>query len=291
MKITKGSIYSSVEKITPPIIFTSIKGSKLYKKVVGSMKNNSLNTSAQTITVKSGDLAGFTLKLDPSGSWQQEMLAGTYDKELFSYLKEKDLSGKVIYDIGAHICYHSLIFSTYIGKTGQVFAFEPNPTNFKRAKEIIKLNPEIQNIQVLDLALSDSSGTTSFLSTENIELGTSSGGFINDASTLWDRSDYLEKTGFTASEVKIETIDKLVNQKNIAPPDVMKIDVEGAEQLTLAGARETINKYHPVIIIEFHSIFSTYASMEILALNNYSTKLLKKEPDGRILIVAEFKKI
>ena len=284
MKISKGTIYALIENITPPIIFKSIKNSSVYKRVVYSMKNDSLNTSAQTIRIEAGDIEGYTLKLDPDGNWQREMLLGTYDKELFSYLKKENLSGKVIYDIGAHICYHSLIFSSYVGKNGQVFAFEPNPTNFTRSKEIIALNPEIQNIKVFDLALSDFVGTTNFLSSEDIELGTSSGGFIDEASTLWNRSDYLEKTGFTESQVKVETIDSLVNQKIITAPDVMKIDVEGAEQLTLAGASETISKHHPIIIVEFHSIFSAYKCMEILTQNKYNTVLLKKEPDGRVLI-------
>jgi hypothetical protein len=84
-----------------------------------------------------------------------------------------------------------------------------------------------------------------------------------------------------------DTIDNLINTGKMLPPDLLKIDVEGAEQLVLAGAVKTINKYHPRIIVEFHSMYSTYSCMNQLKELGYSTEILKQEPDGRIMIIAE----
>ena len=135
--------------------------------------------------------------------------------------------------------------------------------------------------------MSDKSGVTKFLSTNDIENGTSTGGFIDDASTIWPKEVFIEKTGFKVSEVSIETIDDLVKNKKILPPDLLKIDVEGAEQLVLVGAKQTITAHHPIIIVEFHSTYSAYACMEILNNFRYKTRILKKETDGRVMVVAE----
>lgn len=273
-----------VRDFIPPIIFTSGFYSRLLnaKRVFGSEKSI-------PVKVTSGDLAGYTLKLNPHGAWQHEMISGIYDHELFSQIKSLNLTDKVIYDIGAHIGYHSLAFAVISGSNGRVFAFEPNPANVTRANEIIDLNPSLKNrITILNRALSDHSGNTSFLSTEDVEGGTSTGGFIDDASTLWERNRYVNKVGFKKTEVQIDTIDELVSTKQTLPPDMLKIDVEGAEQLVLAGAKQTINTYHPIIIVEFHSIYSAYSCMEILKQHNYTTELLKREPDGRVMIIANY---
>lgn len=49
------------------------------------------------------------------------------------------------------------------------------------------------------------------------------------------------------------SIDSFLNQPNTTPPDVLKIDVEGAEMAVLRGAARTIEKYHPSILLEVHS--------------------------------------
>lgn len=287
---TKAKIYGFIEAILPPFVFKIVRHSALYSMTVGLLRRLSPQPAPEICSITSGTLSGFKLKLDPKGSWQQQMLSDTYDVEIFSYLKSLPLSGKVMYDIGAHICYHSLMFATFVGKTGQVVAFEPNPVNVARAKEILALNSEITDrIAVHNVALSNTSGNTEFLSSNDLEGGTSTGGFIDNASTLWARSDYIEKTGFTKSNVALETIDSLVDSGTIPPPDVLKIDVEGAEQLVIEGAHTTIKKYHPHIIVEFHSIFSTYASMELLTAHGYSSQLLKHEIDGRVLIASTYR--
>ncbi len=287
--INKSTLYAFAESITPPFIFRSFKSSGLYVWLVRNANSYTSGRVAEEVIISGGDLAGFKLKLDPTGPWQQEMISGAYDHELFTNLKKLNLAGKVIYDIGAHIGYHSLAFATYVGDKGHVFAFEPNPANVQRAEEIIAINPSLQkNITVLNLALSDHTGTTNFLSTDDIEGGTSTGGFIDDASTLWERERYVDKVGFKKTEVKIETIDNLIETKKITPPDLLKIDVEGAEQLVLAGAIKTLTLYHPTIIVEFHSIFSAYSCMHILQKLNYTVELLKREPDGRIMVVATY---
>ena len=69
---------------------------------------------------------------------------------------------------------------------------------------------------------------------------------------------------------------------------MLKIDVEGAEHLVIAGALHTLTTYHPTLIIEFHSIFSAYTCMSIICNYSYEIEFLKKETDGRVMIIAQY---
>lgn len=233
-----------------------------------------------------GPLAGRSLRLDPDGAWQTEMINNTYDHELFSHLTKTSLENPVIYDIGAHVGYHTLMFAA-LAPSSTVYSFEPNTGNFARVQEHLTLNSDLaKRITAQNIALSDKPGQSVLLSSDDIDGGTSSGGFIDAATPIWSRQDYIEKTGYTERAVTLESIDSLVSQGKAKPPTVMKIDVEGAEHLVLEGARKTLEKHRPHIIVEFHSIPATYHSMHILVELGYRTELLKQEPDGRVLIAA-----
>jgi hypothetical protein len=56
----------------------------------------------------------------------------------------------------------------------------------------------------------------------------------------------------SAARVRTETIDALV-AAGMAPPDLMKIDVEGAEAAVIRGAARTIEAHRPLMLIEVHS--------------------------------------
>jgi FkbM family methyltransferase len=283
----KARIYGAVEAISPPILFRLFKGSFMYRVIVRSLRAFSSNVTASQETVSTGVLAGAKLRLDARGAWQQAMLHDTYDVELFESLTKFPLTGKIVYDIGAHVGYHSLKFAALVGTTGHVYAFEPNPTNNERIEEHLALNPELaRRITLCPCALSDTVGKTTFVSSADVDGGTSSGGFIDDASTLWAKRDYIEKTGFVTSTVTRNTIDALIDSGELTPPDLIKLDVEGAEQLVLAGGKNTLTEHHPHILIEFHSIFSTYDCMRQLAELGYKTSLLKHEDDGRVIVIA-----
>lgn len=66
---------------------------------------------------------------------------------------------------------------------------------------------------------------------------------------------YFQKIigGIVSNDGKVVTIDYLVFQDNVTPPDVIKVDIEGGEYILLCGAEKTIDRFHPRLIIETHS--------------------------------------
>ena len=53
-------------------------------------------------------------------------------------------------------------------------------------------------------------------------------------------------------EVEANTVDDLVHCGRIAPPTLLKIDVEGHEASVLQGSRATLQKYKPVVLCDYN---------------------------------------
>lgn len=160
------------------------------------------------------------------------------------FLLQKELKkGMVVYDIGGNIGEMALFCAHQLGEGAKVYSFEPLNETYEILVENIALNKYESRIEAFNIALSDKEGEADlFAATEHNPLGS----FEDGSHTLYatdDRSIFLQK-------IKMETLDS--KQKELAPPDFIKLDVEGAELHTLRGAAETLKKHHPKILLEFN---------------------------------------
>ena len=62
-------------------------------------------------------------------------------------------------------------------------------------------------------------------------------------------------------DVTVVSIDSLVAAGTIPPPDVLKIDTEGAELQAIEGARETIARHRPAIVCELHDTNAAFVAL------------------------------
>lgn len=110
-------------------------------------------------------------------------------------------------------------------KDTKVFAFEPNKINIEQMKEMIEKRM-FKNVHIYQLGISDKNEILRF----------------NMQSGLATRMDQMGDT-----EVECDTIDHILAQvDNI---DLIKLDIEGAELRALEGAKNTIQRYKPVLAI------------------------------------------
>lgn len=288
MIIYRQAIFGFAEKITPPVLFNLFRKTFLYN-IAKNIVNKTTSIRPRICKVSNGILKDRTLYFNGNMNWHKEMIDGTYDNFFFDSLKKNDLKGKTILDVGAHIGYHSLCFAELVGQNGQVITFEPNIFNINYIKENLKNNPELsKRIQLFEIALSEKNGDEDFFFSDKVEEGMSSGSFIDGADTIWEKETFEKKTGYKKVKVKLSTLDSLRDKRNIGiKPDIIKIDVEGAESLVLNGAIDTIKKFSPTILIEIHSIPNMYWVMNFFSEVNYKTELLKKEKDGRCFLIAK----
>jgi len=184
-------------------------------------------------------------------------ILGTHEKKYIELFAKSIKKNMVVYDIGAHIGYFSLIASKRTEEEGAVYAFEPFPRNYEYIKKHIRLN-KCKNITAFLMAILDRVYKTKFSETGDHSMGK------------------VSKNGKIF--VKVFSIDFLLKKGIIFPLDIVKIDVEGDEYLVLKGMKQTLNKYKPNIFLEAHSKYLARRCISYLKLNyNYSVEDIDKE--------------
>jgi len=166
------------------------------------------------------------------------MWIGTWELDFADTLYRYIEPGWICYDIGGYKGYYAGIMA--LKGAAEVFVFEPMPANAEKIKKLIALNSNLP-IQLKEYAVSDTCGKVSFKLMPEETMGK------------------LEKSSFQENEKEVSqlvvdciTIDYLVN-KGFPSPDFIKIDVEGAEEFVLKGAKDLLGKMKPVLMIEIHS--------------------------------------
>ncbi len=153
---------------------------------------------------------------------------GSYEPEQTEAFVAAVQPGSVVYDVGAHFGYYSLLASKSAGADGRVIALEPSPRNLKVLRKHVELN-RAANVAVLETALSDHEGEARFDNRAGSGVG------------------HLSLEG--PLTVNLTTLDALGHQ--FPAPNVLKIDVEGAEEAVLRGGRETLRS-KPTIFLSTH---------------------------------------
>ncbi len=156
-----------------------------------------------------------------------------------------DLNGQVIYDIGGYEGIFTLFFAQAAGKNGRVITFEPNPDNYNKIIENVKLN-RFNNVEVWQMGVGKKRDKTTLVFHPS---GPGSGSAQEDI-----KSQVLKRKGAKAIRVEIDSLDNLITTNNLPKPNFIKIDVEGLETDVLLGMVETIKKYNPKLYIEIHGV-------------------------------------
>jgi FkbM family methyltransferase len=164
----------------------------------------------------------------PNAYW-----VGTYEAARMREFVDALKQGDVVYDVGANVGIYSLHAGFGIGNSGWVYAFEPLERNVRYLRQHLALN-NLQNCTVLESAICNKEGTLAFSAAD------------------WDPSmTRLSPRGEIA--VPATTLDICIyGEMRFRPPNVIKIDVEGAEFEVLSGATRGITEFHPTIFLEIH---------------------------------------
>lgn len=161
-----------------------------------------------------------------------------YEPEETSLIKKVLKPSMTFLDLGANWGYFSLLASKCVGSSGKVYAFEPDPLNYRYLVENIRLN-RAANIAPIRKAVSNRNGVAEFyLDRDNAGAHTLS---CRNIQTLYKGSLKVETT----------TLDDFVELDNIRP-DFIKMDLQGAEGLVIEGGQRVL-KQNPslMIVMEF----------------------------------------
>ncbi len=149
----------------------------------------------------------------------------------FEWLRE----GMTVVDIGAHVGWYTLLAARRVGPGGRVFAFEPDPVNYKFLVSNVVANG-FRNVDTIPKAVADRCGDMRLiLAKENL------GGHRLSLDSA-DQEAVLVKT--TTLDAFFETLSQ--------PPQVIKMDIEGAEGLAWRGMQGLLRRQRDLrIMMEF----------------------------------------
>lgn len=224
-------------------------GGKFLRRMLKLVPRNSV------LPIMQGSLKG---KKWVKGSGANGYWLGTYELKKQELFKDKIKPGNVVYDIGAHSGFYSLLAAELVGENGRVFSFEPNPQNIFYLRKNISLNG-YKNIEVFETAVSEKPGISSFDAGEN--------------------SFYSKLSHNGALKVKTIALDDFKNEGKISAPDVVKIDVEGAELLVLKGMAKILKEFRPLLFLSTHSREIYSLCLNFLKPLGYNSEIIEQTVD------------
>lgn len=148
-------------------------------------------------------------------------------------LKDFVTPGSLVIDVGANIGFFSLKFADWVGDEGLIIAIEPDRENFTTLVKKAQSTGLESRIRFLNVAASDKAGSVPFERNElhpgdhRIAPGTNDG-----------------------PNVPAVTLDELLAETKGRSLSLVKIDVQGAEMLVLAGAEQMLRNRCPALFVE-----------------------------------------
>lgn len=175
----------------------------------------------------------------------------TDGEEIIQEVLETRLAeGGFFVDIGANFGLHTLLGCDLVGPTGKVLAVEPVPANLALLRRNLQLNNYSTRTRVMEVALTADKS-------DSVEMTVEDG--LSPAASL--------SLGIGGKKISVPTsnLDTILIDYE-KTPDLIKIDVEGAEHEVLKGAINTLRK-GPPLLIEVHrfSLGSFSSSSENLS--------------------------
>lgn len=168
--------------------------------------------------VRIGDVALLVLANEDVG--RRLFLARRYEWSDWQFLAGQMRDHDICVDVGANTGFYTMLMAA-VAVQGEVHAFEPVPLNWHLLSAAAVING-FSHVRAINSALGDTVGTNEF----SVSTDGAYSSFLPTGRKL--EADQLM--------VKVDTLDGYLEGTNTPRVDILKIDVEGAEMIVLAGA-------------------------------------------------------
>jgi FkbM family methyltransferase len=194
------------------------------------------------VRVRSGLAKGARWTLYPHSCYWRGNTEPETESAILNYVR----GGDCCWDLGTHFGIYTVGMGMRVGPNGSVYGFEPDPVSFARCQLHIRHN-NLSWVKVFNYAVSADNRESQLILQER------PGTPFSRIAT--EDEDEVRPCPQGRKHVSIKTckLDDLVTSGEILPPQFIKMDVEGHGAKALQGARETIQKHRPVILVAFHS--------------------------------------
>ena len=183
----------------------------------------------------------------------------------FNHLMKNLKNKKTFFDIGAHIGLVSIPAAINMNIDSKIIAFEPSDKNYNHLKNHIKANNFSKKIKLYKKLIGEKNCKKNFYSSK-------------DESPLNSIIKIKQIEKYNKQSINQISIDYFCKKSGIVP-DIIKIDVEGAELNVLKGAKETILKYKPIIYLSVHPAHIKELGYDLIQLKDLIKSLEYKIED------------
>lgn len=168
-----------------------------------------------------------TFYIDPISHLGNTLIQdGVYEPGTGQLLRQFLRPGGIFVDVGANEGYFSVVGAKLVGPTGRVLAVEPQTRLQSVLHENFRLN-QLNNVQLVQSAISDSARTAQFHLSPDLNSGSSG---------LARATNYHVPT----QEVHTTTLAQLLKDARIERVDLMKMDIEGFEYEAILGSPDLL---------------------------------------------------
>jgi FkbM family methyltransferase len=174
-----------------------------------------------------------------------EAVGSEWEPALYERFKNALAPGMTVLDVGASFGLYAIAAARAVGMSGRVFAFEPAPRSARALRRHLDYNDAAGTVEVIEAAVADRTGHASFWEQE-----TSFVASLVEASARREEGRY--GAPLVPRRVRAVALDDFCADRSVEP-DVVKIDVEGAEAGVLRGARRLLRRRHSTVFLEVHS--------------------------------------
>jgi len=184
--------------------------------------------------------------VEPWSAQAYGTLSGDHEPMVAEALRRTLPEGGVFIDVGANTGFTAMVAARIVGRGGSVVALDPQAECAAAVRAHAALNG-FAHVQVIQAAAASQTGEAEIIVVED---------------SLWTR---LATVGEHALERRRDTVrtvrlDDLVSSGEAPAPDVVKIDVEGAELDVIGGMTELLRTRRPVVICEMHGTNAAFAA-------------------------------
>ena len=184
-----------------------------------------------------------------------------------NWLTEQLKPGHVFFDVGAHHGWVSMWTLPLVGKEGKVFSFESSPANLS-VLEWHRTSNKFSQWEIVPKAVSDVESEEEFFL---VDTGDSP---MNSLTTGAPGTPFMNGRDIRKISIPTISLDTFCSENNLKP-NLVKIDVEGAELLVLRGASKLLNQSCPIIILAVHPYWlpagqSSQQIFELLTKHGYT---------------------
>ncbi len=171
-----------------------------------------------------------------------------------------------VWDVGANIGLYARWLTKHL-HAKQVCSFEPMSENLPELQYNVKLGGVADRVMILPWALSDTDGEVEF-QVDDIQSASGAVNSVYEGEACRARS----ALGLPPKIEKVMsyTVDRLLSKGLVPTPDVIKLDIEGAERLFLDGAGTFFTEHSPRVLIETHGLEVSKRCLEFLFDHGYA---------------------